>query len=187
MQNDENTNDLEVETKDEETVEDTVVDAEDKSEDSQSETDDTSEEQELTTEQELAKARAEAAKYKRLLQKEQKKAKPDANQSKSSEARQNGSPSTSVEEVVLKANGMSDELLKTLKKIAAVTGTSLLDAQKDELFVAAKEKFEKEEKSKRSSMGASKGSAKSTEKPSFTKPGLSDEEHKKLWEQTVGS
>jgi hypothetical protein len=101
---------------------------------------------------------------------------------KKEEKKENASPSN-VEEVVLRANGMSDELLKQLKAVAQVRNVSLIDAQKDELFVAIKEKYEQEQKVKDASLGASKGSGQQKAKKTFNTPGLSPEDHKKLWQQ----
>ena len=125
------------------------------------------------TNDELAKAQAEAAKYRRLFEKSQKKPAP-AEQVK---AETPNSPLIDVDERVLKAQGMPDELLEKLKKVAALEGVSLIDAQNNDLFVAAKEKFEKEAKSKAASLGASRGSAKVQPKKDFTAVGLTKEEH----------
>jgi hypothetical protein len=182
MQNDENTNALEVETKDEiaESVEDTETDA--AGEESQG--DESSDSKKgLTLEERVAKAEAEAAKFRRLFNKSQ-KPKPGNTEVKAEAKPQ--SPQASVEETVLRANGMPEELLKTLKKVAAVNGTGLLDAQKDDLFVAAKSKFDREEREKKSSVGASRGSGRSVQKPGLSTPGLSKEDHEALWREAVG-
>lgn len=93
--------------------------------------------------------------------------------------------SQSVEETVLLANGMSDELMGELKAVAAVRKTSLIKAQNDPIFVAVKEKFEKDNKSKKASLGVSRGSGSVTPKKDFTTPGLSREEHMKMVKETV--
>jgi hypothetical protein len=87
------------------------------------------------------------------------------------------SPTASVEETVLLAQGMSEELLGELKAIAQVRKTSLIKAQTDFLFVAAKEKFEKEQKSKDASLGASRSSGSVKAKKTPNTPGLTREEH----------
>lgn len=87
---------------------------------------------------------------------------------------------SNVEEIVLQANGMSDELLTQLKKVAAINGTSLIKAQNDPIFVAVKEKFERETKQESASLGASKGAGSVKAQKTFATPGLSAEEHKKL-------
>lgn len=124
-----------------------------------------------TEEDALAKAQAEAAKYRRLFEKSQKKpveqTKPQATP-------------LNVEETVLLATGMNEELLESLKKVAQVTGTSLIKAQNDPIFVAVKEKFEREKKSSSASLGASRGSGAAKVQKGFNTPGLSREEHMKL-------
>jgi hypothetical protein len=54
------------------------------------------------------------------------------------------------------------------------------------MFVAIKEKYEQEQRDKEAALGASKGSGAGKPKKDLSTPGLSAEEHKKLWRQTVG-
>lgn len=84
---------------------------------------------------------------------------------------------SNVEEVVLLANGMPEELLAQLKKVALVNGTSLIKAQNDPIFVAVKEKFEKDQKREEASLPASRGSSGVKAKKDFSTPGLTREEH----------
>lgn len=91
------------------------------------------------------------------------------------------SQSESIEEIVLKANGMSDDLLRELKAVAQVRGVSLLEAQKDSIFLGIKEKQEQEQKTKEASMGASRGSGRAKVEKSFNTPNLTADEHKALW------
>ena len=87
----------------------------------------------------------------------------------------------SVEETVLLAQGMSEELLNELKAVAKARGiASLIKAQNDYLFVAAKEKFEKDKKAKDSSMPASRGAGQVKAQKTFSTPGLTKEEHMKM-------
>ena len=161
MQQDEETNDVEVEQQDD-TVE---VIEEDEASDA------------IETEEDaLAKAQAEAAKYRRLFEKSQKK---PVEQTKTQATPLN------VEETVLLATGMEESLLETLKKVAAVSGTSLIKAQNDPIFVAVKEKFEREKKSSSASLGASRGSGSVKAQKSFATPGLSREEHMKLAQEVL--
>ena len=90
------------------------------------------------------------------------------------------SPTASVEETVLLAQGMPEELMNQLKKVAQVTGQSLIKAQTDSIYVAVKEKFEKEQKSKDASLGASRSSGNVKARKTLNTPGLSREEHKKM-------
>lgn len=91
------------------------------------------------------------------------------------------SPQLNVEETVLLANGMPEELLTKLKAVAKVNGiSSLLKAQADPIFVAVKEKYDQDKKSKDASLGASRGSGSVKAQKSFTSPGLTREEHRKM-------
>lgn len=96
------------------------------------------------------------------------------------EVTQSVSPQLNVEEAVLQANGMPDELLTELKAVAKVRGLSLIKAQNDPIFVAVKEKFEQDKKQKDASLPASRGSGAAKPKKDLTTPGLSREEHRKL-------
>lgn len=135
-------------------------------------TNDTVEVEEATETEEdaLAKAQAEAAKYRRLFEKAQK-------------APAQATPQPNVEEVVLQANGMDDELLTQLKKVAAISGTSLIKAQNDPIFVAVKEKFERDKKHTEAALPASRGAGSAKVQKDFSSPGLSREEHRALVEK----
>lgn len=87
------------------------------------------------------------------------------------------------EEGILIAKGMDDENISQLKAIAKGKNISLLEAEKDPLFVSYFEKVQKEKKSEQAKLGASKGSTYKETKPAFT-PGLTREEHEKLWRET---
>jgi len=97
----------------------------------------------------------------------------------------NNNNSVSIEETVLKAQGLEEDEIDMLKKVSVISGVSLIDAQKDTVFKLWKEKQEAEEKSKRASMGTSKGSSAKTQK-GFNTPGLSEAEFKELWKQKMG-
>ena len=97
----------------------------------------------------------------------------------------NNNQSVSIEETVLKAQGLVEEEIDMLKKVSVLSGVSLIDAQKDTVFKLWKEKQESEQKSKRASMGTSKGSSAKPVK-SFNTPGLSEAEFKELWKQKMG-
>lgn len=90
------------------------------------------------------------------------------------------SPQPSVEETVLLAQGMDESLLGELKAIAQVRQTTLLKAQNDPIFIAVKEKFEKDERTKNASVGSTRGASTVKAKRDFGTPGLSKEEHQKL-------
>lgn len=130
-----------------------------------------------TEEDALAKAQAEAAKYRRLFEKAQ----------KAPEKKAEATPQPNVEETVLLANGMDEELLTQLKKVASINGTSLIKAQNDPIFVAVKEKFEKDKKRENASLPATRGSGSAKVQKGLDTPGLSRDEHKKLALEALGN
>jgi uncharacterized protein YuzE len=168
MTQDETTDDVQVEQQENETVTVEETGAEEAVVESQS--DDTT----VTPDAELAKAKAEAAKYRRLFEKTQ--AKPTVATPK---APQTASP-FNVEETVLLANGMNEDLMVELKAVAKVRGISLIKAQTDPIFVAVKEKFEKDKKRDDASLPASRNSGGVKARKTVSTPGLSREEHMAL-------
>jgi hypothetical protein len=196
MENDETvetrtTDNTEVETKngEAETVEETAAET---TTESESETTDTTvADEKLTYEQKLARATtpeekfkiadAEANKNRRLLSKGNKPSKPLVKPNAPRQAQ----TQPSVEETVLSANGMPDELLAQLKKVAAVSGTTLIKAQNDPIFVAMKEKFEKDTKQKNASLPASRGAGNVKPSKNFHSPGLTRDEHKEMFNRIV--
>lgn len=97
----------------------------------------------------------------------------------------NNNQSASIEETVLKAQGLEEEEIDMLKKVSVISNVSLIDAQKDPVYKLWKEKQEAEEKSKKAAMGTSKGSSSKAVK-GFNTPGLSEAEFKDLWKQKMG-
>lgn len=91
-----------------------------------------------------------------------------------------------VEKLLLKSQGMSDELLGELETLAKVRGKSILDTQTDPIFVALKEAKEAEVKKSKATLGTSKGSGTVKATKDFNTAGLSDEDHKELWKQSQG-
>lgn len=91
-----------------------------------------------------------------------------------------------VEVKILKTQKVSDDEIAYLKKIAAINGTSLIDAMDDPIFTGFKEKREAEEKSEKARLGASRGSGSVRKEKSTTTVGLSAEEHKDLWRKQNG-
>lgn len=98
---------------------------------------------------------------------------------------QSPSPQASVEETVLLAQGMPEELLGELKAVAQVRKVSLIKAQADPIFVAVKEKFEKDQKQKEATLPASRGSAPVKPKATLGTPGLTRDQHKALATQAM--
>jgi hypothetical protein len=86
-----------------------------------------------------------------------------------------------VETTVLKAQGFDEELLEQLKKVAKVTGKSLLSAQADPIFVAIKTQREEQVKAEQARLGASRGAQGAKEKKTFNSKKLTPEEHKEMW------
>lgn len=131
-----------------------------------------------TTEGEQSKDwESEAKKWKAIAERRDRKAK---------ETPASQSSDMSVEETVLKTLGMDDDSLAYLKKVAAVNGLSLAEAQKDQLFVTYKQIQEQELKAKEAAVGASKGSGQKSKTVSFSSPNLSEDQHKALWKKAMG-
>jgi hypothetical protein len=82
---------------------------------------------------------------------------------------------------VLKTTGMSDALLDDLRKVAKVTGKSLIDAQQDSIFIAMKATYEAEEKSSKAKLGASRSASTAKVEKNTKTPDLTDAEHRELW------
>ena len=96
------------------------------------------------------------------------------------------SPQLNVEETVLLANGMPEELLTELKAVAQARGIkSLLKAQSDPIFVAVKEKHEKDQKQRDASLPASRGAGSVRIQKSVDAPGLSREEHMAMTKEAM--
>lgn len=91
-----------------------------------------------------------------------------------------------VEVRILKAQKASDDEIVMLKKIAAVNGTSIIEAQSDEMFISFKERKEEQEKADKAKLGASRGSGSVKKEKDVSSAGLSDAEHKELWRQSMG-
>ncbi len=86
----------------------------------------------------------------------------------------------SVEETVLLANGMDEQLIEKLKTVAKVQGVGLIKAQNDPIFVAIKSQFEKESKQKEASLPVSRGSGQSKPRVGLDTPNLPRDDHKRL-------
>jgi len=89
------------------------------------------------------------------------------------------------DELRLIARGLSDEEIEQAKVIAKGRGVSLSEALKDPLFEAFRKDFEERQKREKAQLGASKGSSQVEEQP-LVKPGMTTEEHKKVWAKMVG-
>lgn len=98
----------------------------------------------------------------------------------------NNLSSEDVEVSILKAQKVSEDEIAYLKKLAKVNGTSIIDAQNDEIYLGWKAKKEADEKSEKAKLGASRGSGSVKKEKTINSPGLSDEEHKALWKEQNG-
>lgn len=91
----------------------------------------------------------------------------------------------SPEELRLIAKGYSDEDIDKLKVIARGQDISLTEALKDEMFLSFQEKKEEAKKKEKAKLGASKGSAQGDGRQETFKSGMTDEEHKAMFEKEV--
>lgn len=99
---------------------------------------------------------------------------------------QNNLTAEDVEVRILKAQGIPQEEIDYLKKLAKVNDTSIIEAQSDELFKSFQTKRKEQEKSEQAKLGASRGSGGVKKEKTFNSQGLSEEEHKALWKQAQG-
>jgi len=170
------------------TIEEEVVDAiESTDEEEVAVEEEATEEEEGESVDELQAKLEEAEEAKRQLTARAKKAEKEAKAlrskpaKESSEAINNTLSADDVDVKILQSQGMSEDLIKELKAIAQVRGTSILATQLDPIFISIKEKKEQEDKNTAASLGASKGSGKVKARKSTATPNLSEEEHRNLW------
>jgi hypothetical protein len=129
----------------------------------------------------------------RFLQKEgyvfqdgkwQKKA-GESGQKEESKDKPAAKPALSREEGILIAKGFSEEEVEYAQKVAELQKKPLTEAVTDDLFTAWKAKRDKDAKDKAAQLGTSRG-GRSTVKKSFRTPGLSDDEHKEMFNERAG-
>lgn len=94
-------------------------------------------------------------------------------------------PALSREEGILFSKGFSEEEVEQAKKVATLQGVKLIEAVNDDLFTGWKAKRDKEVKDRAAQLGPSKG-GKPTTKKTFTTSGLSEEDHKALFNEKLG-
>jgi hypothetical protein len=121
------------------------------------------------------------AEYRHFKKWEKSQGQPQTPQPKASVQTQNPSP-VNMQELILQDKGVPDELIDELKLRAPKYGGSLIKAQNDPNFIAVKERYEKDKKSENASLPASRGSSAVRVQKTFTTPGLSRDEHKKMIE-----
>jgi 3-methyladenine DNA glycosylase AlkC len=129
--------------------------------------------EEETLEAKLARAEAEANKFRRLYEKST-KPKPVTTEAPKDQATPN---SGFTIDDYLTDKGVPEELWADLKSVAALKRVSPIKALNDPIFVAVKEKFEKDKRREEASVPASRGAGSVRAKKDFTTPGLTREEH----------
>lgn len=137
----------------------------------------------LEAEQEARKkAEREAAKWRRLAGKAAKGTPVTPPEGEDEEPDEPALPAQfQTDQRILIAGGMDPELLKKLTEVALFKKLpGLIEAQTDDLFVAAKDKFEQEKRSRDAGMPAGRGSGKQKVHKNLNTPGLTREEHKAL-------
>lgn len=91
-----------------------------------------------------------------------------------------------VDVKILQSQGIDEEDIEYLKKLAKVNETSLLAAQHDELYISHRTQKEVKEKAEKALLGTSKGSGQMKKGKNFSTPGLSDADHKEMWRKAEG-
>lgn len=86
-----------------------------------------------------------------------------------------------TEMLILKSQGIDEDLLNGMRDLAKIRGKSILEVQSDPIILAMKEQKEKETHEKASKLGASRGSSPAKKEKDVTTPNLPDEDHKALW------
>lgn len=173
MQNEETAENNELETQDVDQSE-YVEDEEPTEEDTESTEEESEDDSEV--EARLKQLENENAKLQRLLNK-----KSQTPESKKI-IKKTKTESVDVDERILVNQGIDDEVLAELKDIAKAKRMSLIDARNTPVFKAFEKQFEEEKKTESARLGASKGSGTRREQKTFKTPGLSKEEHRKMWE-----
>ncbi len=91
-----------------------------------------------------------------------------------------------VEVKILQTQKVSEDEIAYLKKIAAINGTSLIEAMEDPIYTGFKDKKEADKKSENARLGASRGSSSVRKEKTTNTVGLTKQEHKDLWRQQNG-
>lgn len=90
-----------------------------------------------------------------------------------------------TDELKLIARGLSDEEIEQAKVIAKGKGIALTEAIKDSLFTIFQADLKEKERKEKAKLGASKGSGESQEENEI-KPGMTREEHQKVFKKVMG-
>lgn len=88
-----------------------------------------------------------------------------------------------IEAKILKSQGIDDDMIEEMKTLATLRGKSLLEMKSDPIIVAMNQEKERQEKERQARLGASKGSGTVKQEVTTQTPGLSEDEHKRLWKE----
>ena len=89
------------------------------------------------------------------------------------------------DELRLIAKGLSDEEIEQAKVIAKGKGISLAESLKDSMFIAYQKELKEQQRKEKAKLGASKGSNQSGDE-TLIKSGMSEAEHKEVWNKVLG-
>lgn len=167
--------DTEVETEESDETEDTTASEEETEEGDDEGNDDDDTGTEVDKDKQIAELRAKNQKLYARIQRDKGKSAGDKSKDKKPGA-------LSREEAILFAQGLSEEEVEQAGKVAALQGVKLTEAVKDDLFTGWKAKRDKQVELQKAQLGGSKG-AKASVKKTFDSPGLSDDDHRKLFSE----
>ena len=138
--------------------------------------------------EDVSQLKAELAKFRDIA--ERRKAKLEelskGSQDAQSSQKTDSKSEISTEEIVLLAQGLSEEQVAYLKKVASVEGMSLKEAKNSPIFTTWMKSEEERIKAEKASLGASQGSGSRKAQKSFKTSGLTKEENKELWKKQNG-
>jgi hypothetical protein len=127
-------------------------------------------------------AQSEEARRKLFARLQREKGKTKTAPTEQPQPQQPASPATLTrEEGILFSKGFSEEEVEQAKKVAALQGVKLTEAVNDDLFTGWKTKRDKEATDRKAQLPSSRG-GRPTVRKSFNTPGLSDEEHKQMFQ-----
>lgn len=148
-------------------------------------------EEEIETSDDDIQAQLEAERIaKQQILARAKKAEAELKQLKEARSSQNTNSTLKTEDIevtILKAQGIPQDEIDYLKKLAHLNGTSIIDAQSDDIYKSFKSKKDETMKAEKARLGASRGSGSVRKEKSINSPGLTSEEHKALWRQQNGN
>lgn len=138
--------------------------------------------------QEIHTARVNESEKARVAREEADKAKKDleeAQKAKPEEKKEDPKQPDISEELKLIARGLSDEEISRAKKVAKGEDITLTEALQSEMFLAWQKDHKAKLAAEASKLGPAGGSSQGLPVEGIT-PGMSKEEHKKIWEKALG-